>query len=292
MIPPLDRTRSAWLAGYFDEAAANYAEHIEPAFGPLAAVLVRSAGVQLGERVLDLGTGSGAAARHAAALGAEAFALDFSPAMLAAARRQGTPNLLCADMHALPLASCSFDVVLAAFAFNSTDPTISMAEARRVLKPGGRLALHEWGTEDALEAILNDTLAAYAVEDPPPDLALIRERAEVPLPWDTLESMEDIVGVLRGAGFVRIRAAVINPTVWFEDARSFMRYKLAWPIRQAELRAMPPDVRSLCLSDLEENLGARAETDGRLRWQPNVVQIMAYRRRRSRPNSARRSARP
>ncbi len=281
----MGRSRISWLIAYFEEAAASYAEHIEPAVGPLTTVLVRAAAIQPGERVLDLGTGSGVAARHAAALGAEVFALDFSPAMLGAARRRSTPHLFCADMHALPLPPCSFDVVLAAFAFNSTAPTISMAEAWRVLKPGGRLALHEWGTEDVLEAILNDTLAAYAVEEPPPDLAAIRERANIPLPWDDLDGMEDIVGMLRDVGFVRIRAAVINPAVWFDDARAFMRYKLAWPVRQAELRAMPPDIKSLCLSDLEENLSAQAEATGRLQWRPNVVQIVAYRGRRSHPKS-------
>ena len=53
------------LRSYFDRAAPHYATLIEPAYAPLAEALVKDAAIQPGERVLDLGTGSGLAARQA-----------------------------------------------------------------------------------------------------------------------------------------------------------------------------------------------------------------------------------
>ncbi len=258
------------LLAYYEEAATRY-EAIEPAFGPLAARLVHAAQLRPGERVIDLGTGSGLAARLAMQKGCWVCGLDFSPQMLHTARRKGLYILVQGDMHCLPFQAGTFDVALAAFAFNSTDPTLSLREACRVLKRGGRLVLAEWGHTDLLSSLLYDTLAEYQVEEPSPDLAARRAERQRPHPWDALEDLDDLKDALQQAGFARTRVWATTATVRFNNVGDFIRYKLAWPSRHAELEAMSPEVRALCLSDLHENLGQYADRFGRLIWQPEIV---------------------
>lgn len=261
---------------YFDHASVSYRQAIEPAFGPLAKGLVRYARLLPNETVIDLGTGSGLVASYAMQQGNKVVALDLSFAMLKVARHHRLTALCQADMHHLPIRAGSFNVVLASFAFNSTDPPLSLREAWRILKPGGRLVLQEWGTPDPLSEIVTGTLAEYASEEVPPALAAMRQDIYASMPWDDLEGSDDLRSVLKGAGFRRFRVNVVTPSVRFQGAEVFLRYKLAWPIRRAELEAMPEDVRQLCLNDLRENITARCDSRGRLIWRPNIIRLRAF----------------
>jgi ubiquinone/menaquinone biosynthesis C-methylase UbiE len=264
----------SFLLDYFGRAAGRY-DDVEPAFEPLAVGLVHFARLGSGQCVLDVGTGTGLAARQCVSLGSTVFALDFSRPMLESARRHGVANLFQTDSHHLAAASNAFDVVLASFALNSTDPVRSLAEMWRVLVPGGQLALQEWGVLDPLSGLVSDTVAGYAVEDPPPDLAVMRASMETRLPWDNIDGPDDIVKIAEDTGFRDIEVEVVQPAVTLPRVEVFLRYKLAWPDRRAEIDAMPPETRRLCLGDLQENLAAHAEVDGSLIWQPQVFRIRA-----------------
>jgi demethylmenaquinone methyltransferase/2-methoxy-6-polyprenyl-1,4-benzoquinol methylase len=107
----------------------------------LAALAPRS-----GERVLDLGAGTGVSTEALAGTGAYAVGADISLGMLAAGRRArpGVP-LLAGDALALPFADRAFDAVTAAFALrNVVDPAAAMRELHRVTRPGGRLVICEF----------------------------------------------------------------------------------------------------------------------------------------------------
>ena len=89
-------------------------------------------------RVLDLGCGTG---RLLATVGG--VGIDVSAGLLRVARGKGLA-VARADAHALPFGDGRFDVVLAANAvFRHLDPPRALAECARVLRPGGRLALHQ-----------------------------------------------------------------------------------------------------------------------------------------------------
>jgi SAM-dependent methyltransferase len=102
-------------------------------------------GVGAGSHVLDIACGSGLAVELAAARGATVAGLDASPRLIAVARdRSPQADLRVGDMHALPWADDTFDVVTSFRGIWGTTPS-AVNEARRVLRPGGRLGLTVWG---------------------------------------------------------------------------------------------------------------------------------------------------
>jgi demethylmenaquinone methyltransferase/2-methoxy-6-polyprenyl-1,4-benzoquinol methylase len=101
--------------------------------------------VRPGDRVLDAACGTGDLAIIAAKAGATVTGLDFSERMLERARRKA-PELdwVRGDLLALPFEEASFDSATVGFGVrNVADLAGAIAELRRVLRPGGRLAILE-----------------------------------------------------------------------------------------------------------------------------------------------------
>lgn len=121
---------------------------------PVAAHLVEFAGVGTDETVLDVGCGTGVVAITAARRGASVSGLDLTPALLEHARENATIAACRSiewtegDAEQLPYPDKSFDVVLSQFGHMfAPRPDVTLAEMRRVLKPGGRIALATWPPE-------------------------------------------------------------------------------------------------------------------------------------------------
>jgi SAM-dependent methyltransferase len=120
------------LRAAYDSAADGWASGPEQMYAQLARELVASAPVPLtGCRVLDLGAGTGVAARAALAAGARlVVAADLAVGMLR--RGGGALHPVAADAAALPFRDGSFDLVLAAFCLNHLGSvTVGLAESRR-----------------------------------------------------------------------------------------------------------------------------------------------------------------
>ncbi len=136
------------------------AERYEPRAQAYLASAVHSAGADLDQveallrsfvtlpRVLDLGCGGGHASYRAAPHAAAVTACDITIGMLAVvaseAARRGLSNVatVCAAAESLPFADAAFDVVLCRFsAHHWQDLAAGLREARRVLAPGGTMAL-------------------------------------------------------------------------------------------------------------------------------------------------------
>jgi len=98
-----------------------------------------------GDRVLDVACGSGLAVELAALRGATCSGIDASQRLIdVALDRTPSADLRVGDMHALPWADGSFDVVTSFRGIWGTTPD-ALDEIRRVLIPGGRLGFTVWG---------------------------------------------------------------------------------------------------------------------------------------------------
>jgi len=99
-----------------------------------------------GQHVLDLCTGHGAVAAALLERGASVTGLDFSAAMIALAREKAPEaHFLQGDAMAMEFSDACFDAVTVGFGVpHFPDPARGLAEAARILKPGGRLAFSIW----------------------------------------------------------------------------------------------------------------------------------------------------
>jgi SAM-dependent methyltransferase len=148
--------------------------------GNLSGWMCDAAGVGPGRRVLDLACGPGPLATMAAERvrpDGRVVATDLSPDMVAITARKkqrlGLDNLevLEMDMQALTFPDASFDAVTCRFGLMfCPDPVLGAAEARRVLRPGGRMAIAVWDVPaknpffTAVSGVLGEFVAM-----PPPD---------------------------------------------------------------------------------------------------------------------------
>ncbi|MET7478482.1 class I SAM-dependent methyltransferase [Streptomyces sp. NPDC005648] len=111
---------------------------------PVGALLDAGA-VGAGALVLDAGTGTGAVALAALGRGARVVGVDADAGMVRVARGRGV-DARVAVLPKLPFPDGEFDAVVANFVLNHIGrPRAALAEARRVLRSGGRVAVSVWG---------------------------------------------------------------------------------------------------------------------------------------------------
>jgi demethylmenaquinone methyltransferase/2-methoxy-6-polyprenyl-1,4-benzoquinol methylase len=107
--------------------------------------LAAEAAVRKGDRVLDAACGTGDLAIADVKAGAgRVTGLDFSEKMLERAKKKAALDWIQGDMLALPFADETFDAATVGFGVrNVEDLALGLRELRRVLRPGGRLAILE-----------------------------------------------------------------------------------------------------------------------------------------------------
>lgn len=148
-------------------AAASYEQYFVPSIGtPFARPLIEAAGLRQGERVLDVACGTGIAARLAAECVAPTgtvVGIDPHPGMLEMARRTSDDvEWRQGAAEDLPLPDGSFDAVVCSLGFQFfADKDKALAEMRRVLAPGGRIALGTTGPTPPPMASIADALAGH-----------------------------------------------------------------------------------------------------------------------------------
>lgn len=151
--------REATAAAYFARHAGHWDEirTLHSPDGPVEAALLAALGGEVG-RVLDVGTGTGRIAELFAPAAQHVTGFDMSPEMLriARARLQHLPtesfDLVQGDFSALPFAAGSFDTVLFHQVLHYAQaPERALAEAARVTRAGGRVAVVDFAAHDREE---------------------------------------------------------------------------------------------------------------------------------------------
>lgn len=152
---------------------------IEELSSPVREWLLRALDPRAGNTVLELAAGAGDTGFDAAEIvgpSGRLICTDVSPAMLAVARRRGEERGVAnaqyrvMDAQRIELTADSVDGVLCRFAYMlMPDPAGAIAEAQRVLRPGGRLALAVWGPPDRnpIFAIIATALVSRGHLPPP-----------------------------------------------------------------------------------------------------------------------------
>ncbi|WP_069299367.1 class I SAM-dependent methyltransferase [Neptunicoccus sediminis] len=239
-----------------ENLAQSYAHVFAKAADMVVPHLVKAVETETGTKALDLCCGHGNVAAGLARAGARVTGLDFSPAMLDMARAN-VPEAMFIEGDAMDLDfdDASFDAVTIGFGMpHVPDPPKVVAEARRVLRPGGRLAFSVWcGPE--VDTALGYVFGAIELFGDP-DVALppgpgANDYADPALAFP----------VLKAAGFTDCRQSLVASEWRVDDPGAPYDFFLEGTARGgALLRSQPPEhaeaIRSAVVSKVLEKHGS------------------------------------
>ena len=198
------------------DVPATYERLIAPRYAPVADALVELAAPRPGERVLELGAGTGLVTRRLVAqvVDGQITALDKYEQMLDEARKNvSAPNVdWCVGDYNEPLAfpDASFDLAVSGLTYVQDAPD-AVRELFRVLRPGGRAALSMWATTYLELELMNRARAKLGVDPIPPPEPEAAARRMADAGFDALElralelspdyaSVDDYIAYRRGFG--------------------------------------------------------------------------------------------
>lgn len=191
----MDETVAQTYGRRWGAGAAVRAEHYAGMSRPAWAAVAEATAIGPGTRVLDVACGSGEFGVLAAARGAQVSGIDAAEAMIGLARvALPGADLRVGTLERLPWPDAAFDVVTGFNAFQfAADITVALADAARVLRPGGLLAVCNWGLPEAND--LHVLTRAVQALDPAPTLVPRRPIGEP----GVLEDMLRDAGLTPGA---------------------------------------------------------------------------------------------
>lgn len=235
--------------------ARSYARAFARASDMVVPELVAAVGAGPGTRALDLCCGHGNVTAGLVAAGARVTGLDFSPAMLKMARASvPDAHLIEGDAMSLAFGDATFDAITIGFGIpHVPDPVRVLGEARRVLRPGGRLAFSVWcGPEvDTALGYVFDAIEAHGH----PEIAL------PPGPGATdYADPARAYPVLEAAGFAECRRAVVASMWRVEDPAAPYDFFREGTARGGALLRPQPDgnaaaIRAAVIARVLENHG-------------------------------------
>ena len=142
-----------------------------------------------GERILDVGTGTGWAARSIAARGAIVTGVDLGAEVIEAAHALSNGHDIdfrVGDAEALPFPDDHFDAVISTFGVMFVrDPEAAAAELARILRPGGRLVLATWASGGSVQEMFQLIKSYKPLEDNP---------APSPFEWGKTARLTELLG--------------------------------------------------------------------------------------------------
>lgn len=223
------------------------------ASAPVSEAMLAALAAAPDDVVLELAGGTGELAATLAPNVARYIYTDFSPAMVEAAKRRGVAGVehRVMDMQAIDLPDASVDGVLCRFGYMLVpDPALAMRETRRVLRPGGRVALATWAAakQNPWATRFGPVLIERGLLEPPPPGA----------PGQfALAEPEQIESLARGAGFADVDVQEVATEFRFGDWEDYSRVvtSLAASLRET-------------LAGLDEATRADVDAAARARFEP------------------------
>lgn len=217
--------------------AENYQRFFVPSIGaPVADDLIGVAGLQPGDRVLDVACGTGVVTRLAAERvgGAGTVAgLDVNPGMLAVARSHTPPDIAIewheANAESMPFPDEAFDAVLCQMGLQFVPNKLAaLREMRRVLDAGGRAFVTVPGPRPPMFAIMADALARHLSPQAASFVDLVF----------SLHDADELKELMRGAGFRDVGVEARPKTLRLPAPADFLwQYLHSTPLAEAAAQA-------------------------------------------------------
>lgn len=222
---------------------------------PFAQGLIEFADLKVGEKVVDVGCGTGVLARLAWPLVApsgEVIGIDLSAQMLEVARRRAEEQGLRiswerGDAAALPASDQRFDVVLCQHGLQYFPNRLgALLEMRRVLRPSGRVALNVWRP---VENNSGHAVFADALERRVSSAAATERRAPF-----ALSDRSELRKLLIEAGFASIVIRLDTRIARFPSAEAMVRIMMAGSPLAAVMSDADPTVLQMVVAEVTEGL--------------------------------------
>lgn len=233
-------------------APEAYEAYLVPTlFAPCAQRLLEAVGLRAGAHVADVACGTGIVARQATRQvrpSGTVTGMDVNPAMVEVAARLGTGvDWTVGDAPSLPMGDGTLDVWCCqqGVQFVRDGPAV-LAEARRVLVPGGRGAVAVWrgvGDNPAFAAFA-DALAAVVDEEA---AAMMR----APFAFGDRDEMRDL---LTQSGFTDVNLTLLAFAARFPSARELLRQEVAASPLADAVEGLSPEVKERLAAELERRL--------------------------------------
>ena len=196
-----------------------------------------------GVRVLDMACGSGLALRHAAAMGATTAGIDAAESLIEIARdRNPDSDLRLGSMFELPWADESFDAVMS---INGVwgGCEAALAEARRVLRPGGTIGISFWGTGTPND--LRGCFKAFARHSPEQHFGSMKRLNNIAAPGVAEQMLTD-------SGFdVQERGARVSVIEWADAELAWRAVSSIGPAVPALRHTDPSIVKTAVLEAID-----------------------------------------
>lgn len=240
-----------WLAAY---------GRIERSLADINRDVLAFAAVQPGERVLDVGCGTGDTTAALAGIADSVLGVDISEPLVAAARAKNIVNatFLVADAATHAFEPGSFDLVFSRFGVMFFgDPVVAFANLRRALKPTGRLAFVCWRTPQENPWGLVPLQAARPFLPPMP-----RPGPEDPGQY-SFGDRTRVERILEESGFVDTRLEPLDRPIWMgsDVAEVVANADRFGPMARA-FAETPPDQAARAKAAIAEAVAPHATAEG------------------------------